>query len=105
MRRRHLLFAALPLGLLAASLPLAAADPGPPEPFEAADLKIEVNATDGDAGLQVFLDHEPWKRVKIRDPEGRLLADVQTKGRLRDFGLTELFSESSEPPFGEFPLA
>src|SRR5215213_9486625 len=75
-----------------------------PEPFDAADLKVEVNATDGDAGLQIFLDHEAWKRVSIRDPEGELLADFRTKGRLRDFGLTELFSESSEPPFGEFPL-
>ena len=25
-------------------------------------------------------------------------------GRAEDFGLTELFSESSEPPFEEFPL-
>jgi Fibronectin type III domain len=105
MRRRHLLLVGLPVLGLVASLPGAAATSSSPEPFDAADLKIEVNATDGDAGLQVFLDHEAWKRVKILDPEGRLLADIQTKGRLRDYGLTELFSESSEPPFDEFPLS
>jgi hypothetical protein len=32
-------------------------------PFADARLKIELNATDGDAGLQVFLDGEPWKAV------------------------------------------
>jgi hypothetical protein len=102
--RPRLLLLGLPAVFVAAYLPVAAADEGAPEPFDAADLRIEVNATDGDAGLQIFLDHEAWKRVSIRDPEGELLADFRTKGRLRDFGLTELFSESSEPPFGEFPL-
>ena len=102
--RRRLLLLGLPVTFLAAYLPVAAADQAAPEPFDAADLKVEVNATDGDAGLQIFLDHEEWKRVSIRDPQGELLADFRTRGRLRDFGLTELFSESSEPPFDEFPL-
>jgi hypothetical protein len=30
--------------------------------------------------------------------------DVDVTGRAKDYGLTELFSESSEPPFEEFPL-
>lgn len=33
-----------------------------------------------------------------------MLFDVSTRGDLRKYGLTELFSESSEPPFTEFPL-
>jgi hypothetical protein len=32
------------------------------------------------------------------------LLDVDVTGRAEDYGLTELFSESSEPPFEEFPL-
>ncbi|MGH8968765.1 MAG: fibronectin type III domain-containing protein [Actinomycetes bacterium] len=74
-------------------------------PFKAADLKVEINATDGDAGLQVFLDDEAWKTIKIVNPAGRKILHVKARGPLKDYGLTELFSESSEPPFDEFPLA
>lgn len=73
--------------------------------FNAADLKVEINATDGDAGLQVFLDHEPWRAISLLKPDGSKIVDFRTKGGLRNYGLTELFSESSEPPFTEFPLA
>jgi hypothetical protein len=72
--------------------------------FKAADLKVETNATDGDAGLQIFLDHEPWRSIAIAKPDGTRIVDLQTQGVLRNYGLTELFSESSEPPFTEFPL-
>ena len=71
----------------------------------AATLIIEVNDTDGDAGLQFFLDGEPWNSMTISDPNGRVIVDVDARGRLRDWGLTELFSESNEPPFSEVPLA
>lgn len=70
-----------------------------------ATMIVEVNATDGDAGLQVFLDGEPWKAMRVTGPDGRTILDVTTKERLDDYGLTELFSESSEPPFDVFPLA
>jgi hypothetical protein len=72
--------------------------------LEEATMIVEVNATDGDAGLQVFLDGEPWRRMTITAPGGREIVAVKTKSRLRDYGLTELFSESSEPTFKEFPL-
>lgn len=65
---------------------------------------VEVNATDGDAGLQVFLDGEPWRSMRVTGPDGRTILDVTTKERLDGYGLTELFSESSEPPFDVFPL-
>ena len=71
----------------------------------AATLIIEVNETDGDAGLQFFLDGEPWRSMTISDPAGRVVVDVDAEGRLRNWGLTELFSESNEPPFTEVPLA
>jgi hypothetical protein len=69
-----------------------------------ATMIVEVNATDGDAGLQVFLDGEPWRSMTISGPDGRTMLAVNAVGRLENFGLTELFSESSEPPFAEFPL-
>jgi hypothetical protein len=70
-----------------------------------ATVIVELNATDGDAGLQVFLDGEPWRAMKVSAPNGRTILDLQTRGRLRGYGLTELFSESSEPSFDVFPLA
>jgi hypothetical protein len=76
-----------------------------PVRLAAATLIIEVNATDGDAGLQFFLDGEPWNSMTISDPRGRVAVDVDAEGRLKDWGLTELFSESNEPPFSEVPLA
>jgi Fibronectin type III domain len=79
------------------------ADPKPVE-FADARLKVEINATDGDAGLQIFLDGEAWNRVELLDPDGNALVDVDVTGRAENYGLTELFSESSEPPFVEFPL-
>ena len=37
-------------------------------------------------------------------PRARRSPDVDAKGRLRSFGLTELFFEASEPSFKEFPF-
>jgi len=73
--------------------------------FTEATLIIETNATDGDAGLQLFLDHDAWKSIRVYLPDGRKILDVSTPAELEDYGLTELFSESSEPPFDEFPFS
>jgi hypothetical protein len=72
--------------------------------LDEATMIVEVNATDGDAGLQVFLDAEPWNSLTISAPDGRTMLAINGRGRLKNYGLTELFSESSEPPFDEFPL-
>lgn len=79
---------------------------GRPKPVEFTDarLKVEINATDGDAGLQIFLDGEAWNQIELLDPDGNAVIDVDVTGRAENYGLTELFSESSEPPFEEFPL-
>lgn len=74
------------------------------EPFDDARLKIEYNATDGDAGLQVFVDAAAWRTISIRNPQGREVVRVAAEDVIRNYGLTELFSESSEPPFAEFPF-
>ena len=69
------------------------------------DLFIEINATDGDAGLQLDLDGEPWGRLALFDPDGRKVLAVAGQGRLGTYGLTGLTFESAEPPFDEVPLA
>jgi hypothetical protein len=90
------------LGLTGAAIALG--NQGPTVEFKKAKLRVEINATDGDAGLQIDLDHEPWRWVRLQTPDGRMILDVQNRGVLEGYGLTELFSESSEPPFTEFPL-
>lgn len=66
-----------------------------------ARLKIELNATDQDAGVQVFLDADPWKTMDIFDPAGKLVFRSITRGRIGKQGATELFLESAEPNFSE----
>jgi hypothetical protein len=74
-------------------------------PFEDARLKIEFNATDGDAGLQIFADSEDgWREIAVRNPAGGTVAQFTAGDVIKNFGLTELFSESSEPPFTELPF-
>jgi hypothetical protein len=112
MKRRSTLIAAGVAGLVLLALGGTALGRGQasemasqPVRLAAATLIIEVNETDGDAGLQFFLDGEPWRSMTISDPNGRVVVDVDAEGRLRNWGLTELFSESNEPPFTEVPLA
>ncbi len=102
---RKLVALAAVVAIIVSGATVVSAQSGGTVKFKAADLKVEVNATDGDAGLQVFLDHEPWRSISISRPDGQKILDVTTQGVLKDYGLTELFSESSEPPFEEFPLA
>lgn len=72
--------------------------------FKRALLRVEINSTDEDAGLQIDLDHEPWSSLSLTAPDGTKLLDVVNHGVLEGYGLTELFSESSEPSFDVFPL-
>ena len=74
------------------------------EAFPDARLKIEYNATDGDAGLQVFARRPTVAEDHHHQPPGREVLDVEAANVIRNYGLTELFSESSEPPFTEFPF-
>lgn len=108
MHKPHLGVVAVSLlGLAAACSPALAGSASPNAPtakFPDARLKIEYNATDGDAGLQVFLDAPAWNEISITNPSGKELLDVQAEEVIHDYGLTELFSESSEPPFDEFPF-
>jgi hypothetical protein len=97
----------VPISLLAI-VPIAIGVAGAqtkPVQLAAAKVIVEVNETDGDAGLQIFLDGDAWRQVAVFRPDGQQIAEYQTAGPVNDFGFTELFSESSEPPFTEFPLS
>jgi hypothetical protein len=103
--RHHRLIGLVVLGATPLLIPaMAQGAPEKPTPFDDARLEIEFNATDGDAGFQIFADAEEWKQFEIFRPDGGRIVNFQTDGNLDDFGLTELFSESSEPPFERFPL-
>ena len=69
-----------------------------------ARLKFEINATDRDGGVQVFIDAEQWKTMSVFDPKGRRIFTSATEGRMGKQGGTELFLESAEPPFSELPV-
>ncbi len=69
------------------------------------DWFIEINSTDGDAGVQLLLDGVQWKKLEIDDPEGHEILKVKTKRSIREQGLTEFFFESAEPSFEEQSLA
>ena len=105
MKRSLLALVAAAAVVLALGGAAAATESAPSVRLAESTMIVEVNATDGDAGLQVFLDGEPWKSMRVTGPDGRTILDVTTKERLDGYGLTELFSESSEPPFDVFPLA
>jgi hypothetical protein len=96
----------LALGIAAAGSDQPTRTPQSARPLrlDEASMIIEVNASDRDAGLQVFLDGEPWRAMKVFYPDGRKIVDIEATSRLSRYGLTELFSESSEPSFDEFPL-
>lgn len=69
-----------------------------------ARLKFEINATDRDGGVQLFLDADQWQRMSIFDSQGRKILTTTTEGLMAKQGGTELFMESAEPTFDELPL-
>jgi len=87
------------LGLLAAGEPAQAVIP-----YAELRLFIEYNSTDKDTGMQLFLDGESWRLLKITDPNGKVILDVKGKSSLKALGLTEFFFESTEPALKKLPL-
>jgi hypothetical protein len=66
-------------------------------PFAAAEVFFELNTTNNDLGLQIFLDADGWKRVEVADPRRRDVVEITADGRLAQLGITELRFESAEP--------
>ena len=73
--------------------------------FEEAEIFFELNDTDGDLGIHALIDGDPWKKIRIKAPDGKRMLDLRLKGRLKQQGLTELFFESAEPSFDELEPA
>ncbi len=67
-------------------------------------IRIEINGTDGDAGIQIFLDGEGWDSMNVFDPNGKKVLNFKARGSVGMQGITELFFESAEPSFDEQPL-
>jgi len=65
---------------------------------------IEVNATDEDAGIQMFFDAEGWIRLEVFDPDGFKAFETTASGGVQMQGLTEIFFESEEPTLDELSL-
>lgn len=73
-------------------------------PLKEAKLLIEHNATGLDTGFQIFTDGVEWKNFRVIAPNGAPVASVSALGKLKDFGFTELFLETQEPPNAEVPI-
>ncbi len=81
-------------------------DPGDEAPrLSQAKLLIEHNSTDEDTGFQGFGDGDPWNELTFTGPDDILIVRVAPAGGLFNFGLTELFFETSEPENAEVPIA
>lgn len=104
-----LLIVAVALVLAAAAPELWARRHQTEIPFSIARMIIEFNSSAnegvGDIGVQVLIDGEPWRSLKIKSPDGKEILDVKASRSLRNQGLTEFFFESSEPSLDEVPLA
>jgi len=70
-------------------------------PPPATKIIIEVNATDEDAGIQMFFDAEGWIRLEVFDPDGFKAVEVTAGGGVQMQGMTEFFFESEEPSLDE----
>jgi hypothetical protein len=86
-----------------ADVELQAAETGEAEatgatiPFADAQLFFELNSTDNDMGLQLFVDSDGWKRVRVLDPASNEIVFLQAERGLAKLGITELRFEGAEP--------
>jgi hypothetical protein len=73
--------------------------------FPESRIFIEYNSSANDLGFHVSLDGEDWSSLRIADPAGGTIFEVEGSGPYRELGMTELFFEGAEPSLDEFPLA
>lgn len=73
-------------------------------PLDISRIFIEYNFSGNDLGFHVFLDGEDWTALKIVNPKGRTIFEVQGRAAYKELGLTELFFEGAEPTLDEFPV-
>ena len=93
------------LAIVGASVAASARNGQPRLRFSEAELFLELNHTDGDLGLHASIDGETWTSLSVEGPGDRRLLNLQSLGRLRAQGLTQLAFESAEPTFDELDPA
>ena len=72
--------------------------PADAKKLDDAEIFFEINDTDGDAGIQVFIDGEGWDLMEMRGPNGLEFSVLAQRG-IGMQGITEFFFESAEPSF------
>lgn len=88
------------VGLIAVFLRVSASA----DAFSIARIYIEYNSSPDDLGFHVSLDGEDWHTLRIVNPNGATIFEVEGKGPYEELGMTELFFEGAEPALSEFPL-
>jgi hypothetical protein len=105
VKHTHLL-SACALAWLALGFGLApSGSPGSVEEFDEFEIYIEINATDGDAGLQGFLDGDAWTDARLIGPDERAVFRFGADRALERQGISEVMWESDEPRFTQYPLS
>ncbi len=108
VRFRNGVFPLLAVLVLAVGGAFAGEEPDCPVEFADAEFFIEINATDGDAGVQLMLDGVGWNELEMTDPLGNVILEVSASagagGSIGLQGLTEFFFESAEPSFDDQTL-
>lgn len=72
--------------------------------LDEAFIRIEINDTDGDGGIHVFIDGEGWDTMQMTGPNGDILLSIAAESAIGLQGVNEFFFESAEPSFDEQPL-
>jgi hypothetical protein len=106
MKRHTLIIPVFLVAVVALILGVAIPEGRAAVQLDDAAIYIEINDSDGDAGIQIFLDGEGWNSMEVFDPNGNsiLYVTAEADGSVGTQGITELFFESAEPSFDEQPL-
>ncbi len=75
------------------------------EELDPVNVFIEYNSSDGDQGIQFFLDSDGFTRMIVFNESGKKVLDIETKNNVKEQGLTEVAIESVEPEQSEQTLA
>jgi hypothetical protein len=77
---------------------------GPAVRLPSAKLIIEHNSTDEDTGVHGLFDGIDWRKLRIFDPRGRLILEVEPNAQLQNQSISGIFFESAEPPNEDVPI-
>ncbi len=67
-------------------------------------LYIEHNSTAEDTGVHGAFDSVDWQKLRVYDPRGRQVLEVEPKRQLRALAMSGIFFESREPPNDEVSI-